>query len=134
MTCRLNGAVEAIWNPTPEKCICPSGYYASACTCLAIPNPSFCAAYRIKNSSSTWYTRYVWQRADYEGVIQYELQYWNEQGTNTTVQSYATVKRALDYDWNNRGVSRIAGLLRYEYMIDTVLIIIYIFSYIAGPL
>eukprot|EP01084_Bolivina_argentea_P254572 428001_1 len=112
-TCRLNGAGDsAEWNPFSDKCICPTGYFPSECTCLSIPNPSNCLALRIKNSSATWYTRYVWDRADYEGIIEYELKYWNDGGSNTTVQSYATVKRVLNYDWENRGIALIAGVLR----------------------
>ena len=92
--------------------MCPSGHYPSECTCLSIPNPSQCAALRIKNSSHTWYTEYVWQRAEYEGVIQYELKYWNDAGTNTTVESFATAKRVLNYDWEIRKMDKMAGLVR----------------------
>lgn len=75
--------------------------------------PSNCVAYRIKNNSQTWYTQYVWDRADYEGAeLIYQLTYVNKDGQNTQVTSVAATKRVLEYDWDRFGVNNSAGTLQ----------------------
>ena len=113
--CQQNGDSSATWNPfsTPPACSCSTGYYNTGCTCKRIPDPSNCWAARIKNNSKSWYTEYYWDRADIESEnVQYQLRYWNQNGDMTLIRSYATIKRVLEYDWDNRGIDMTAGKIR----------------------
>merc|ERR1740123_114759 len=76
-TCAQNGDTSASINPSTGFCTCSSGFYPTGCTCMSIPQPSQCMAQRVKlqNASTSWYTLYYWDRAEYDEEIQYELQY-----------------------------------------------------------